>query len=35
MENFAQTPDGFVHPESQLLENFLAIPDYEFPFGVD
>lgn len=35
MENFAQAPDGFVHPESQLLENFLAIPDYEFPFEVE
>ncbi|KAJ9642774.1 hypothetical protein H2204_002422 [Knufia peltigerae] len=35
MENFAPTSDGFVHPESQLLENFLAIPDYEFPFQTE
>lgn len=35
MENYAPTSDGFIHPESQLLENFLAIPDYEFPFQTE
>ncbi|KIW15984.1 hypothetical protein PV08_06035 [Exophiala spinifera] len=35
MENYAPALDGFVHPESQLLENFLAIPDYEFPFQTE
>jgi hypothetical protein len=33
MEDFVPVSDGYTNPERQLLENFLAIPEYEFPFA--
>jgi hypothetical protein len=35
LDSMLMPSDGPVHPEGQVLHDFLAIPDYEFNFGVD
>ena len=33
LENMNPASDLFTHPERQLMESFLAVPEYQFPFS--